>query len=137
MSQPFVRMGDKTTHGGTVISADFSFTMDGKAVARVGDLTVCPRCKGIFPITDGLQGAVSMGQAMAVHMAATACGARVIASFVTAVGEDANGSADPVPAAIEEALAAGSVAVAAQAPTICLECLAQAAAAGVALVVRE
>lgn len=136
MSQPFVRLGDRTTHGGTVISADFSFTMDGKAVARVGDLTVCPRCKGIFPINDGLNNTISMGQAMAVHMAGTACGAKVVASFATAVGEDTNGAAEPIPSVTENALVAGSAAVAARAPTICLECLAQAATAGSAMVVR-
>nr|WP_307188790.1 PAAR domain-containing protein [Massilia sp. PDC64] len=27
----------------------------GKAVARVGDMTVCPKCKGVFAITTGAE----------------------------------------------------------------------------------
>lgn len=46
-------MGDKTSHGGTVISADFTCDINGKNIARVGDMTVCPKCKGTFPITSG------------------------------------------------------------------------------------
>ena len=127
MSRPFVRVGDKTTHGGTVVSGDPTFDIHGKAVARVGDLTVCPRCKGVFPISSGLEGMISMGQPPACHMDKTACGAKLLSSLADAFGDDSQEAAGPTPMAD----------VAAVAPTICLDCLAKAAAGGSAMVVRE
>ena len=53
MNLPLIVKGDRTTHGGTVISADMTFDINGKYVARVGDLTVCPKCKGVFAIKSG------------------------------------------------------------------------------------
>ncbi|WP_349677440.1 PAAR domain-containing protein [Aquabacterium sp. UBA2148] len=64
---PFVVLGDRTTHGGSVISADYTFDVHGKYVARVGDMTVCPRCKGTFPIVSGSPDMSSMGQSPARH----------------------------------------------------------------------
>ncbi len=57
-----------------------AWTIDGKAVARVGDLTVCPRCKGIFAITTGAPDVHMFGHAVARQDDLTACGARLIAS---------------------------------------------------------
>jgi uncharacterized Zn-binding protein involved in type VI secretion len=42
----FILLGDKTSHGGTVITASSNMTMDGIPVARIGDLVSCPRCNG-------------------------------------------------------------------------------------------
>ena len=50
MARPLIVLGDKTDHGGTVISADMTVDINGKYVARIGDMTVCPKCKGTFPI---------------------------------------------------------------------------------------
>jgi uncharacterized Zn-binding protein involved in type VI secretion len=53
----FIVLGDKTSHGGTVISARGAgrvpFYIDGKPVACVGDLVTCPRCKGVHRIVQG------------------------------------------------------------------------------------
>lgn len=38
----FVLLGDKTTHGGTVISASSTMTVNGKPVALIGDKVSCP-----------------------------------------------------------------------------------------------
>ena len=43
-------IGDKTTHGGTVLQGSQTMTAGGKNVARQGDLVSCPKCKGNFPI---------------------------------------------------------------------------------------
>jgi uncharacterized Zn-binding protein involved in type VI secretion len=133
-------MGDKTSHGGTVIGGDPTFDIYGKSVARVGDLTVCPKCKGIFPIKAGLNNAFALGQALAVDGDKTACGATLIASQATATAEDGSGSGTNSAASnsgnSKESAAAQS-AIAAQAPTVCLECLAQAAATGSTMVVRD
>lgn len=60
MSRPFIVMG-APTHGGTVISADLTCTIFGKAMVRVGDMVVCPKCKGVFSINTGAQDMVDGG----------------------------------------------------------------------------
>ncbi|MDR3212488.1 MAG: PAAR domain-containing protein, partial [Azoarcus sp.] len=53
----FILLGDKTSHGGTVVGARGAgrvpFYIDGKPVACVGDPVVCPRCKGVHYILEG------------------------------------------------------------------------------------
>ena len=138
MTKPFIREGDRTSHGGTVISGDTTMIVDGKPLARVGDLTVCPRCKGIFPITSGLTGFFSaMGQAAAVHGDKTACGATLLAGSVLASAGNDGGDGSASEDSRAAAAATASAAVAADAPTICLECLAAAAATGSPSVVRD
>jgi uncharacterized Zn-binding protein involved in type VI secretion len=39
--RPIIRYGDSTTHDGTVVGADPTYSIYGKNVARVGDLVVC------------------------------------------------------------------------------------------------
>lgn len=48
-----IRLGDSTSHGGKVISAQDSFILKGRAVAVVGDQVSCPKCKGIYAIVEG------------------------------------------------------------------------------------
>jgi uncharacterized Zn-binding protein involved in type VI secretion len=129
-------MGDTTSHGGTVISGDLTWTLYDKAVARVGDLTVCPKCKGTFPITEGADDLSGFGQAAARQGDKTACGATLIATQVSAYW-DPNSAQGGSASSEELPLDATSKAIAQEAPTICLECLAAAAAAGAAMVVRS
>lgn len=136
MGKPIIRMGDTTSHGGTVISGDLTWTIYDKAVARVGDLTVCPKCKGMFPITEGADDLNGFGQAVARQDDKTACGATLIATQVLAYwdqnsAQGGSASSEDIP------LDATSRVIAQEAPTICLECLAAAAAAGAAMVVRS
>ena len=135
MSKPFATLGDRTTHGGTVITADYTFDIHGKYVARIGDLTACPRCKGIFAITSGAPDVSSMGSGPARHGDKTACGATLLAAQAVA---DWSLAATPSVAAGEAA--GGSLhparQVAPETPTLCLDCLAQAAATGRTLVLR-
>ena len=42
MSKGFVLLGDKTTHGGEVISASSTLIVNGNKVALVGDEITCP-----------------------------------------------------------------------------------------------
>ena len=138
MSKPFITMGDRTSHGGTVISADFTFDIYGKFVARVGDLTVCPRCKGKFPITTGAEDMTSLGPAVARDGDKTACGATLIAGQATATWSNKSDSGQSAASdATEQVSASASSLVAVDAPSICLDCLAKAAAAGQAMVVRD
>jgi len=84
MGRPVVRMGDKTSHGGIVISGDMTWLIYDKPVARVGDLTVCPKCKGTFPISQGADDLSGFGQEVARDGDKTACGAVLIATQASA-----------------------------------------------------
>lgn len=85
--RPIIRYGDRTTHGGTVITADHTFAVYGKSVARVGELVSCPRCKGTFPILTGAPYMWS-SQNVARQDDITSCGAKLIASQSTATIDD-------------------------------------------------
>ena len=76
-----IRLGDKTTHGGTVISAQSSFKVLGKGVAVEGDLTSCPQCKGVFPIHTAKSERHHLGRAVAYNGDKAACGAALISSI--------------------------------------------------------
>lgn len=92
-----IRLGDRTTHGGTVISADPTYDIYGKKVARVGDKVSCPQCNGTFPIVSGAADVMS-GQIVARQDDQTSCGAKLIATQFTATIDDAagDGGADTV-----------------------------------------
>lgn len=138
MNKPLIVMGDKTTHGGTVITADLTVDINGKYVARVGDMTVCPRCKGTFPITSGPGDLVdSGGNGYARHMDSTACGAKLISSQITTTWSDESSAGDPAADDKSEALAATSTIAATTTSGICLDCLIKASATGNATVVRD
>ncbi|MCI1006671.1 MULTISPECIES: PAAR domain-containing protein [unclassified Herbaspirillum] len=116
MGRPFIVVGDKTSHGGTVISGDQTFLVHGKAVARVGDLTTCPKCKGTFPITSGAGDMKSMGQAPARDGDRTACGATLMASQGVATHSEGQTAGQTAPA--EDAVTAQSL----RDPTLVASC---------------
>ena len=136
MSRAFIVIGDRTSHGGPVISADYTTDIDGKYVARVGDMTVCPRCKGTFPIVTGCPDSEFMGQAPARHGDKTACGASLIAGQSLASWSDESSMGDSAQADAAETVPASAIASPTQSG-VCLECMLKAAAAGAATVVRS
>lgn len=82
MTRPLILLGDKTSHGGTVISASNSSDCGGRGIARVGDKVTCPK-KGhgrVTVIASGDPSALIDGQPAARHGDKTACGATLIAS---------------------------------------------------------
>ncbi|AKJ28545.1 PAAR domain-containing protein [Caldimonas brevitalea] len=82
MAKPFIVLGDKTSHGGTVIEASGASDTHGKRLARVGDKVTCPK-KGHGGTTVIVTGDPTMlvdGQPAARHGDKTACGATLIAS---------------------------------------------------------
>ena len=136
MPKPLVVLGDRTSHGGTVITADTTSDIFGKYMARVGDLTVCRKCKGIFPIKAGPSDLVDgAGNGYARHGDKTACGASLIASQQWSTWSDVSSGGHSAVAGDMPSVSPAT-AYAAEAPTICLECLAEAAKSGQALVVR-
>ncbi len=82
MSFAFIREGDATSHGGTVLACNPSNTSDGKALALLGDMVSCPQCGGIFPIVK-VKTDLNVrfnGRPVASDGDMTACGATLIAS---------------------------------------------------------
>lgn len=85
MSRPFIVVGDKTDHGGTVISGAPTSITGGKPVARIGDEVTCPRSEcvargmGTNRIVSGDPTVMVDGQPVARHGDKTECGATLIA----------------------------------------------------------
>ncbi|QXX83255.1 MULTISPECIES: PAAR domain-containing protein [Providencia] len=87
MTQSIVILGDKTNHGGTVISATSEFIINGIKAAKVGDLVNCPKKgHGVNKIIDGDPSITCNGIPLAVTGSHTECGCTLIAStsdFIT------------------------------------------------------
>lgn len=138
MSRPLIVMGDRTSHGGTVISADLTFDIHGKNVARLGDMTVCPKCKGTFPITSGPSDLVDgSGNGYARHMDSTACGANLISGQITTTWSSESSIGDPAADDKADSLAVASLIASSTTSGVCLDCLLKAVVSGSATVVRE
>lgn len=84
MPGPLIRLGDKTSHGGTVLEASQHSDIDGVGIARVGDKASCP-IHGNSPIVSGDQTLIIDGKPAARHGDKTGCGAVLIAGQQTTV----------------------------------------------------
>lgn len=78
--RPIIRVGDQTTHGGTVMEGFSSYSIDGRAAAGLGHNVECPTCNGIYPIVEGVSSFTIDGGYVAIEGMRTACGATLIAS---------------------------------------------------------
>ncbi|MBZ9556807.1 MULTISPECIES: PAAR domain-containing protein [unclassified Modicisalibacter] len=74
-----VVLGDTTSHGGKVITAQSNYLVDGKPVACVGDKVTCPR-DSTTVIVEGHPTLKVNGKPVALHGHKTACGATLISS---------------------------------------------------------
>jgi uncharacterized Zn-binding protein involved in type VI secretion len=77
-----IRLGDPTSHGGSVTSAAENFSIMGIAVARVGDTVSCPRpghhgCT----IAEGDPNWIIEGRAVALESHVTSCGAELMSTL--------------------------------------------------------
>jgi len=78
-----IRLGDSTSHGGKVVSVStHHFSVGGIAVARVGDLCMCP-IKGheVCVIAEGSSVHTIDGIAVAYEGHKTSCGATLLATI--------------------------------------------------------
>jgi uncharacterized Zn-binding protein involved in type VI secretion len=81
MSRPFIRLGDSTSHGGTVTSVSVQTDVLGIQVARIGDKTSCPIPGHGSPlIITGDPTLIVDGSPVARHGDETDCGAILISS---------------------------------------------------------
>jgi uncharacterized Zn-binding protein involved in type VI secretion len=83
MSGEIIRAGDKTSHGGIVVEGSQTDICMGKPIAFMGHMTFCPKCKGNFPIIEGVMTVTFYGRGVAVEGMKTACGAVLLASQFT------------------------------------------------------
>lgn len=81
-----IRLGDATSHGGKVIAASSTSTVNGIAVAHVGDVCVCPM-PGHSPcvIIEGSPFVSIDGVPVAFDGHKTSCGASLISSALGSV----------------------------------------------------
>lgn len=81
MAGPLIRLGDKTSHGGVVLSGSPLSVSGGMPIARVGDLVACP-LPGHTPcvIVSGDPTLIVDGKPAARQGDKTSCGATLIAS---------------------------------------------------------
>jgi len=76
-----VRLGDSSSHGGTVITASSRVRVGGVLVARAGDLHSCPvPGHGITAITTGAARCNVEGSSVARDGDVVGCGAVLLAS---------------------------------------------------------
>jgi uncharacterized Zn-binding protein involved in type VI secretion len=78
MPGSLIRLGDKTSHGGTVIEASPHSDTGGVGIARKGDKVSCP-IHGPNPIVGGDTTLIVDGKPAARHGDKTGCGSVLIA----------------------------------------------------------
>lgn len=93
MAGEIIRLGDKTSHGGTVLEGSPADICMGKPIAYIGHKVLCPQCKGAFPIIEGALTTTFYGKGVALAGMKTACGAVLIASQFTDIVEYGGGAA--------------------------------------------
>lgn len=92
MSLKIITVGDKTSHGGKVISGSPVHDIAGKAIARLGDEVDCPdhypggKPHGVNKIITAHQTLTVDGIPVAVEGCETECGCKLIGSANASVG---------------------------------------------------
>jgi uncharacterized Zn-binding protein involved in type VI secretion len=92
MAGEIIRLGDKTSHGGTVLEGSLTDICMGRPIAYIGHQTHCPKCKGTYPIVEGVITTTFYGKGVAVAGMKTACGAVLLAGQFTDVVEWSSGA---------------------------------------------
>lgn len=72
-----VRLGDTSTHGGSMITSSSKSPIEGPNVCRIGDLLACP-IHGPNPVIEGSPDVLAEGSRVARQGDHTACGAALI-----------------------------------------------------------
>ncbi|MDR2224823.1 PAAR domain-containing protein [Providencia rettgeri] len=75
-----IRLGDRTSSNGRVLSASSRIQIQGKGAARVGDTCSCPK-HGTNQIAEGSTTVNDQGQAIAFHGHRLSCGCLLITSL--------------------------------------------------------
>lgn len=83
MAGEIIRLGDTTSHNGTVLEGSQTDICMGKPIAYLGHKVHCPKCKGDFPIIEGVPTTTFFGKGVALAGMKTSCGAVLVASQFT------------------------------------------------------
>ncbi|HGY2575989.1 TPA: PAAR domain-containing protein [Providencia stuartii] len=86
----FLRVGDKTTCGGQIISGDKIFTFHGSPAAREGDSVTCGKHAGHYQILGGVSYFTSQGRKIAGTLdsfSSCPCKAQLINSISDSYGK--------------------------------------------------
>jgi uncharacterized Zn-binding protein involved in type VI secretion len=112
-----IRLGDKTSHNGTVLEGYQDNICMGKPIAGVGHKVSCPKCPGTHTIVEGARSFFVLGVNVAVEGMKTSCGAVLVASQQTDTADvgGGGGGAGAANAAAAEAAAPAIAAAAAAA----------------------
>lgn len=92
MPLKIITVGDKTDHGGTVISGSPTHDIRGRAIARLGDQVNCPQSypgrkpQEVNKITSAYNSCTVNGMPVAVEGCTTQCGCKLIGSLPATVG---------------------------------------------------
>lgn len=79
MSIPQARLGDSSSHGGMIVTGAIRTLVNGRPVARMGDLHVCPiPGHGVTPIITGSLNTITEGKPNARLGDITGCGAVIV-----------------------------------------------------------
>ena len=79
MHRNIVVVGDTTTHGGRVVTGSETDTIDGRAIARQGDLVDCA-LHGVQPIIEGDDTTLLEGRPVALEGHRAECGCRLLSN---------------------------------------------------------
>lgn len=90
-----IRIGDPTSHNGTVLEGFSALKVYGKNAAGIGHRGHCPQCKRDFVIVAGAANYTFMGKNVALEGMKTSCGATLIATQGQATVDTA--PSEPVP----------------------------------------
>ena len=99
MAGEIIRVGDPTSHGGTVLEGSLTDICHGKPIASIGHKVMCPKCGGVFPIVEGVVTTTFYGKGVAIAGMKTSCGASLIPTQFTDTVEYASGSASALTSA--------------------------------------
>ena len=87
MGKPVARLGDTTNHGGTIVTGSTGTIVNGKPVARMGDLHACPRKgHGLTRIVSGSTTTLIEGKPTARMGDTTGCGAVIVTASPDTTG---------------------------------------------------
>ena len=87
MARPQARLGDTSSHGGTVITGSVTTIVNGRPVARMGDMHVCPiPGHGVTPIVVGSMNTATDGRPNARMCDIAGCGAVIVSSSLNVFG---------------------------------------------------
>lgn len=79
MARPQARLGDRSSHGGSIITGSVTAFVNGRPVARMGDMHVCPiPGHGVTPIVGGSMNTATDGRPNARLGDIAGCGAVIV-----------------------------------------------------------